>query len=61
MSFEDWWDKYGMQHSKYFKKEKNYDDLILFIREKIKKTLEISHTSNKNEDLYSSLHKGLNS
>ena len=42
---------YGLLHVqvKYFKKEKNYDDLILFIRKKIKKTLEISHTSNKNE------------
>jgi hypothetical protein len=42
---------YGMLHVqvKYFKKARDYKRHIILIKEKIKKTLEISNTSNKNE------------
>lgn len=42
---------YGLFHVqvKFFKKERNYDNHIKIIKEKISKTLEISRASNKNE------------
>ena len=41
---------YGILHVqvKYFKKSKNYKNHVILIKEKIKKTLEISYASNKN-------------
>lgn len=42
---------YGMLHVqvKYFKRERDYKKHVILIKEKIKKTLEISNTCNKNE------------